>query len=51
MTKKQRERDEDLKLIAGGLIRVFRSRDTDTETLLGACELFLKLFGNGRSRL
>jgi hypothetical protein len=47
MTRKQRERDEDLKVIAAGLIRVFRSPDTDAETLLGACELFLKLFGNG----
>jgi hypothetical protein len=45
MTKKQRERDEDLKFIGRSLIRVFRSPETDATTLLGACQRFLKLFG------
>ena len=47
MTKKQRERDEDLKLIEQSLIRVFRSPETDPKTLLVACGVFLKLFGEG----
>ena len=47
MTKKQ-ERDEDLKFIGRSLIRVFRSPETDATTLLGACQLFVKLFGAGK---